>query len=111
MNLRQSAYLAIAVAALLLTGYHNLQFVQAGGGTFSLSAFIDGVFANHASASIGWDITMACLAFVIWMLHEAKRIGMRHVWVYVLVTFLIAFGVAAPLFLFMRDRHLARKIA
>ncbi|MFZ5757306.1 MAG: DUF2834 domain-containing protein [Pseudomonadota bacterium] len=108
MPIRQLVYLGLAVAGLVLTGYHNFQHVQEHGGTFSVVVFIDDVFANHASSSIGWDITIACAAFVIWMLHEARRLGMRHVWIYVAVTFLIAFAVAAPLFLFMRERQLAR---
>ena len=110
MNLRQATYLVLAIGGLLLTGYHNVQFMQAQGGTFSAGAFLDGIFAsNHAAASIGWDITMACLAFTVWLLHEAKRIGMKYSWVYVVLTFGVAFGFAAPLFLFMRERHLARQ--
>lgn len=110
MTPRQFIYLALAIAGLLLTGYHNFMFVQASGGTFSPGAFIDGVFAsNHAAASIGWDITVACIAFVVWLLHEAKRIGMKHGWVYVVLTFCVAFAFAGPLFLFMRERHLARQ--
>lgn len=105
MSKRQVIYLMLAVAGLLLTGYHNIMFAQETG-SFSVSTFIDGVFANHASSSIGWDITIACIAFVTWMLHEAKRIGMKHVWVYVLLTVTVAFAFAAPLFLYMRDRHL-----
>lgn len=108
MAVRPLLYLALAVAGLLLTGYHNFLFAQEHGWTFSLTAFLDGVFANHASSSIGWDITIACAAFIIWMLHEAKQLGMRHAWVYVVLTFTVAFAFAAPLFLYMRERHLAR---
>lgn len=109
MAARQLIYLALAVAGLLLTGYHNFLFARDLGWTFSLTAFLDGVFANHASSSIGWDITIACAAFVVWMLHEARRIGMRHVWIYVVLTFGVAFAFSAPLFLYMRERHLAAR--
>ncbi len=33
---------------------------------------------------------------------------MRHLWVCVLGTFLVAFAFTCPLFLFMRERHLQR---
>ena len=108
MPLRQAIYLALAVLGLCLTWFHNVAFMQENGGAFALGAFIDGVFANHASSSIGWDITIACTAFIIWLLHEAKRIGMAHAWIYVVLTFGVAFAFAGPLFLFMRERHLAR---
>ena len=108
MTPRQITYLLLSLLGLALTWYHNIAFMQETGGIFALGAFLDGMFANHASSSIGWDITIACTAFIIWLLHEAKRIGMRHAWVYVVLTFTVAFAFAGPLFLFMRDRHLAR---
>lgn len=37
---------------------------------------------------------------------EARRLGMRHLWVYVLGTVLVAFAFTCPLFLLMRERHL-----
>ena len=107
MSMRQAIYLGLAIAGLCLTWYHNIAFMQEAGGVFALGPFLDGVFANHASSSIGWDITIACAAFSIWLLHESKRIGMKHGWVYIVLTFTIAFGFAAPLYLFMRERHLA----
>lgn len=107
MTTRQAFYLLLAVAGLLLTGWHNLQHVQQYGG-FDVTVFVRDVFANAASSSIGWDITVACAAFVTWMLHEARRLGMRHAWAYVAATFLVAFAVAFPLFLYMRERQLQR---
>lgn len=109
--MRQWIYLGLAVAGALLTWRHNIALMQEAGSVFVLGAFVDGMFANHASSSIGWDITIACTAFIVWMLHEAKRIGMKHAWLYVVLTFGIAFAFAAPLFLFMRERHLARNVA
>lgn len=111
MNWRQYAYLALAIAGISATWYHNLAFMQESGGAFDLGAFIAGTFANHAASSIAWDITIACIAFLVWMTGEARRIGMRHAWVYVALTFGIAFAFAAPLFLYMRERHLARQAA
>src|SRR3989338_597246 len=106
MTIRQAIYLALSLAGLCLTWYHNIAFMQEAGGAFALGAFLDGVFANHASSSIGWDITIACAAFVIWMLREARELGMKHAWVYVVLIFGVAFAFAGPLFLFMRERHL-----
>lgn len=106
MSVRQVFYLALSCAGLLLTWYHNIAFMQAYGSAFVLGPFLDGMFANHASSSISWDLTIGCTAFIIWMLHEAKTIGMKHVWIYVVLTLGIAFAFAAPLFLFMRERHL-----
>jgi hypothetical protein len=109
MTPKQFVYLALAITGLCTTWYHNIAFMQETGGVFALGAFIDGVYANHASSSIGWDITVACIAFLVWMTGEARQLGMKHAWAYVVLTFGVAFAFAAPLFLFMRERHLAAR--
>lgn len=111
MNIRQGIYLVLALLGAILTWSNNIAFMrESGANAFDAMAFIEAVFVNHASSSIGWDITIACAAFITWMLHEAKTIGMKHAWVYVVLTLGIAFAFAAPLFLFMRECHLdARK--
>lgn len=106
MSTRQIVYLLLAAAGLVLTWYHNLALV-AETGSFDVRNFIDGMFANHAAASIGWDITIAGAAFLIWVQSESRRLGMRLWGLWVVVTFGVAFAVAAPLFLFARERKLA----
>lgn len=108
MPLRQLLYLALSVLGLGLTWYHNLAFA-ADTGTFDLGAFVAAVFVNHASSSIGWDIAVACTAFLVFLGTESRRLGIKHAWVYVVLTFGIAFAFAAPLFLFVRERALARR--
>jgi hypothetical protein len=44
---------------------------------------------------------------MIWMVREARRLEMRHAWVYVVLVFGVAFAFACPLFLLMRERRLA----
>jgi len=104
---RQIVYLVLAAAGLVLPWYQNLAFMRETGGIFDLGAFIAGVNANHAAASIGWDLTVACAAFLTWVVSESRRIGMRRPWIYFVLTFGIAFAFAAPVYLFVRDRHLA----
>src|SRR5690606_13824714 len=43
----------------------------------------------------------------VWSFVEARRLGMRTWWLYVAITFVVAFAVAFPLFLLARDRRLA----
>jgi hypothetical protein len=110
MTVRQSIYLALSALGISLTWYHNLAFAKAAG-SMDMGAFVSAVFVNHASASIGWDITIGCTAFLVFLFAEAKRLGMKHAWVYVVLTCGVAFAFAAPLFLFMRDRAMAKRAA
>jgi hypothetical protein len=49
-------------------------------------------------------------AFVL-MVIEARRLGIRHVWIYMALSFVVALSVAFPLFLIARQRRLARLAA
>lgn len=100
---RQVVYALLAVAGLIATGYFNLQFIGQRGG-FNLVDFIAAGFANPAAASISCDITVAFLAFLVWLPGEARRSGVRHWWLYAVVGLTVAFAVALPLFLLVRER-------
>ena len=93
----------LAVLGAVLPWYFNVQLMPS---AFTLQGFLAGVFANPASSSIGVDILVAGTAFNVWMVTEARRLGMKHWWVYIVVTFFVAFACACPLFLMMRERRL-----
>lgn len=105
-NARQWTYAALAVAGFLGTLAFNLRFAREMGG-FDVTAFVAGGFANPAAGSLTVDLLVALAAFLVWSFVEARRLAMRHWWVYLVVTFAVAFAVAFPLFLLARDRRLA----
>ena len=61
---------------------------------------------TSASVSITVDIFLFGLAVAVWMVAEARRLGIRFVWGYVVLGALIAISVTAPLFLGARERRL-----
>ncbi len=107
-----AAYGLIAVAALYLTWSNNFAFMADGPSGFEgAEAFIEASHANFAASSIAWDLAAACIAGVIFMLVEARRIGMRFVSVYILLSLLVAYGAMFPLFLLHRELYLAQRAA
>lgn len=103
--LRQTGYGLLALLGLFTTWYYNLVFMNESGG-FSLTAFMSAWNANAAASSILWDVSVAALTFCVLALAEARRIGMRHAWIYLVLTFSVALGFAFPLFMMMRERRL-----
>jgi len=101
------AYLVIALVALVGTWGNNLAYLDRGvlGGN---AAFWRDTFANPASRSITADIFLLALAVIVWMFLEARRLGMRMAWLYVLLGLLVAISVTIPVFLFNRERALTR---
>lgn len=56
-------------------------------------------------SSLVYDLLIAGLVAVIFMLVEARRLGMAYWWAYPLLTLLISLAFALPFFLFMREKH------
>jgi hypothetical protein len=101
-------YLAIAVVALIACWRQNIAFMS-NAGTSLLGGFIQfwpALLANHATTSITIDSFLFGLAALVWMVFEARSLGIRFVWLYVILAFVIAISVTFPLFLFARERRL-----
>jgi hypothetical protein len=96
----------LVLAGAAVTWYFNIRFMIDAGGAFSLAAFIKDGFANPAAASLASDVSIAAMAFLLWLPLEARRLGMRRWWVYGVLTLGVAFAFAFPLFLLMRERRL-----
>ena len=106
LSAKQLVYAGLGVLGFGVTLYFNLQLI-AEHGSFDIGAFLADGFANPAAASLTSDLTVAFIAFLFWLPFEANRVGMRHWWIYVVLGFTLAFAVAFPAFLFMRERKLA----
>jgi hypothetical protein len=99
-------YAALAAGALVATWSQNLAyFAQAGGD--GMFGFLQAAYANPAAASLANDLFLLCAAAIVWMVVEARRHGIRFVWVYVALSFVVAISVTFPLFLIARERKLA----
>jgi hypothetical protein len=57
-------------------------------------------------SSLTVDLLVAAVAGSIFILIEARRLGMRFGWLYVVLSALTAFAFTFPLFLAMRQRRM-----
>jgi hypothetical protein len=69
------------------------------------------LFANRTSAAFGLDLFATALAALIWMTHEARRVRIPNVWRFWLLALLFGLGGVLPLFLYVRERRLDRRVA
>ena len=107
-KLLRTAYAAIALVALVATWSQNILFFRDGGNFFG---FWEATKANPASRSITVDIALLLLAVAILMVIEARRLGVKYVWAYILGGFMIAISVTFPLFLLARELRLEKSDA
>lgn len=101
-------YAVVALAALVATWSQNLQLMAPGMGPLDpYAVFIEQAGANAGARSITVDIAFFLLAAAAFMIIEARRLGVRFVWAYILLSFFIAISVTFPLFMIAREFRLA----
>ena len=98
-------YAVIAVIALIGTWGNNIAYLNLGFLGANVQFWAD-TLANPASRSITVDIFFLGYAVFIWMVIEARRLGMRGVWLYLVFGIFIAISVTVPVFLINRERAL-----
>lgn len=93
-------YLTLAVAGLVTAWIFNAIAISKGedyGSAWSATA-VDLVLT--------YDLGIVAIAGVIFMFVEGKRIGLKRVWVLVLLSGVTAMAFVFPLFLALREKHL-----
>ena len=99
-------YALVAITALVMTWSQNIAHF-AEGKSFPLD-YMNDLKITAAAKSFSVDLGLLLLAGVGLMVAEARRLGVRFVWLYVFLGFAIAISVTFPLFLIARERRLAK---
>ena len=94
-------WLVIALAGLIGTWIFNaLAIVQ-------MRNFVgDWVGSGPAVSSLTVDLLVVAVAGCILIVVEARRLGMKRAWLYIVLSGVTAFAFTFPLFLAMRERRL-----
>ena len=106
-SIKQVFYAVMAIVGVCATWYFNLQAMELDP-NFSFASFVHDNYVNPSSASIANDIAVILVVFFFWSFVEARRLNMKHWWVYVPLSIGIALAFAYPLFLLMRERALSK---
>lgn len=101
------AYVLIAIVALYATWSNNIAFSSQPNSGGPLG-FVRALYVNHAAASITNDLLLFALAGCVFMVVEGRRLQLRFVWAYVILSALVAVAVMFPLFLLARQIKLSQ---
>lgn len=67
--------------------------------------------AAWTGSAVDWvltaDLSVVAIASVVFMFAEARRLGMKRVWLYIALSAVTAMAFTFPLFLAMRERAIA----
>ena len=100
------AYLVVSIIGLVGTFALNAWTVVEGRNYFG-----DIFGSGPAVSSIGVDLLVVAIAGAIFIVVEARRLGMKRAWLYIALAVVTAFAFTFPLFLAMRERHRAGRRA
>jgi hypothetical protein len=64
-------------------------------------------FGTAVDWVLSGDFTIVAIAVVVFMISEARRLTMKRVWIYILLSGVTALAFTFPLFMAMRERKLA----
>lgn len=106
MRVRIIIYALVAILALYFTWSNNIAFMSAHPDA-GATGFLEATTVNAAAASIAWDLTFLLASCFTFMWVESRKHGIRFVWVYYLLSFLIAIAVMFPLFMIARELRMA----
>jgi hypothetical protein len=94
-------YLGLGIAGLIGTWTYNILSI-----TQRRDYLGDWTGSGPSVSSLTVDLLVTAVAGSILIIVEARRLGMKRGWLYVVLSFVLAFGFSFPLFLAMRERHM-----
>lgn len=105
-NRRAIVFLILAIAGLIGTWTYNIIAIIE-----QRDFFGDWFGSGPAVGSLTMDLLIMAVAACAFIVIEGRRLGMRHLWAYIVFAGLTAIAFTFPLFLANRERHLQRSAA
>jgi len=103
----EALYYLIGLCSFAAGYYFNVQYVQTYGAEAGWVHFTKMLFTNPAAASGSQDlVTTNVLLFPLWTIVDGRRLGMRHPWIYFVLSLLTSFGFAMALYLAAHERQI-----
>jgi len=107
MSLR-FGYLLLCILGTLLPYWQFLPWLLAHG--LDLSGFLSELFANRVGAFFGLDVFVSTAVLWTFVATEGRRQGVRHLWAPVLASLAVGVSLGLPLFLYLREGKIERRI-
>ena len=104
----KTLYLVAAILGAALPLSQLIPFLKTHG--LDLALFFTLLFSNSVSGFFGMDVIVSSVVLWIFVISEGRRLGMKHLWLYVVCNLAVGVSLALPLFLLFRERALELNI-
>jgi hypothetical protein len=98
----RTIYLCLCAAGTIVPYWQLLPFLRAHG--LDLRLMVEQLFAAPVSAFFGADVIVSSLVLAVFVIVDAQRHGVRHLWAPILGTLLVGVSLGLPLYLYLRER-------
>ena len=98
----QHLYLLLCVFGFLLPYSQIIPLILEG--NMSVQLMIEQLFANRVSTLFAFDLLVTATVFIVFAVHEGRKLNIRHLWLPFLTTILVGASFGFPLFLYLRER-------
>lgn len=111
MNIRHGLYLALGLTAFFVTWPHAFVWMREGGNILNpYNFFADAIVHGRTAAFLSLDMLFMWVTYMIWVVFDARQIGMGYRWgVFFLLFSYVGVSLAFPVYLLVRERFIARK--
>lgn len=109
-NVKHAFFIVLGAVALVVTWPHAFDWMHDGGNILNpLDFFGDAIDAGGTAAFLSLDMLIAWAVFMVWVVFDARRIGLgtKWGWFFVVLSY-VGVSLAFPVYLVVRERFLAR---
>lgn len=105
-NIRHALFVALGISALFVTWPYAFDWMGDGGNILNpVDFFGDAIDAGGTAAFLSIDMAIAWVVFMLWVVPDAKRVGLGATWGWIFIGLsYIGVSMAFPLYLVVRER-------
>ena len=97
---RERFYFVLAALGLITAWWLNALAV------FENADYLKAWFGSTVDLVLSVDLSIVAITVAAWMIYESRRLGMKRVWLYFLISGITALAFTLPLFMAFRERKL-----
>jgi len=97
----RTIYFIASIIGFVVPYFFFVRFLREYG--FNLPLLVQQMFANPIAAFFAADVIISSLVLWVFVFAEGRRLGMKHLWIYILFNLFVGVSLAFPAFLFARE--------
>jgi len=100
-------YGILCILGIVLPYWQFISWIAENG--ITMNAFLSEAISSRVSAFAWLDVMVAAIVLIGFVIYEGSRLEMKRLWLPILGTCTVGVSLGLPLFLLLREIHLAKQ--